>query len=309
MEKNVEVANYQLIEWNPQDTLAIMENYYCPPYITLAHSFHAPSGWGIENRILNQYALQYVVKGVAEYPVGEHHYVTQEGDLLFHRPGEVHSIRTIEGSPYVCISIVFHMGATAFPFHELLEHKHLLGNFRGHAIERMLTELVHLYQQPGLSAQLQCQGLLMRILGSSAEVQHRFEKKEPANLAKMVLVKNYILNHYERELRHYELEKVCGLTRNTIIQGFKKIFGMSPMQYVVWVRVQKAKELAIQTDLSVGEIAQSVGYADVHTFGKMFKKKTGVSLTQYCGSLTTQYMNTKARIADHINKDGRSLPE
>ncbi|MFC4779310.1 helix-turn-helix domain-containing protein [Paenibacillus sp. GCM10023252] len=299
------VSNIDLIGMNPTETLPWMEDYHCPPYITLAHSFNAPEGWVVENRILMQYSLQYVVKGAADYPVGSKPYRTEEGDLLFHRPGEIHSIRTIAGEPYHCISIVFHFGAVPFPFDELYGGRHLLGKFSGHAIERMLTELVHLYRQPGLPAQLQCQGLLMRILGGAAEFEHGPEhRKEPANLAKLILIKNYIIHHYDEDIQHQDLERVSGLTRNYIILSFKRVFGLSPMQYLVSVRVQKAKELAVQTDLSVGQIARSVGYADVHTFGKMFKKKTGVSLTQYCGSLTTHYLNTRPRIASTEEEDG-----
>lgn len=63
---------------------------------------------------------------------------------------------------------------------------------------------------------------------------------------------------------------------------------MTPFEYVVWVRIERAKELVINTNLSVGEIATSVGYADLHTFGRMFKNKTSVSLSQFCSSLVVE---------------------
>lgn len=107
MDSAKSISPIELIELNPLETLAWMSNYHCPPYITMAHSFHAPKGWKIDNRTLKQYALQYVVQGMAEYPISGIPYTTVQGDLLFHRPGEPHSIRTVDGHPYVCISIVF----------------------------------------------------------------------------------------------------------------------------------------------------------------------------------------------------------
>ncbi|NMO94901.1 AraC family transcriptional regulator [Paenibacillus lemnae] len=282
---------------SPSETLHWMEHYHCPPYITLAHVFHAPQGWNVENRILNQYALQYCIDGAAEYPVEDQHYLTQKGDLLFHRPGEVHSIHTVEGEPYVCASIVFHFGAEPFPFDSVFQNRHLLGRFEGHKLERMLNELIHYHRQPGLSAQLKCQGLLLQVLGESADPQRQSDHKERTNLAKMVLVKNHLIHHYPEDITHEDLEKISGLTRNYIILQFKQAFGMSPFQFLTWVRLQKAKELALMTSLSVGEIARQVGYSDVHTFGRMFKKKMGVSLTEYCSSLTTHYLNTKPRLS------------
>ncbi|QJD87940.1 AraC family transcriptional regulator [Cohnella herbarum] len=287
-----------LIEMNPSETLAWMSDYHCPPYITLAHSFHAPEGWLIENRTLKQYALQYVLNGMAEYPVAGGSYVTVKGDLLFHRPGEQHSIRTVENHPYVCISIVFHFGQTSFPLDELFQDRHHLGNFTGQPIERKLGEIVQLYSHPGLDRQLKCQGLLMQVLAEASQGKGQEEANAggASNHAKLILLKNYLITHYHQEVRHSDLEGVTGLSRNHMILIFKKTFGMTPMQFLTWVRIQKAKELAIQTDLSVSEIARNVGYSDVHTFGKMFKKNTGSSLTQFCNTLTTDYLNTRPRI-------------
>jgi YesN/AraC family two-component response regulator len=84
-----------------------------------------------------------------------------------------------------------------------------------------------------------------------------------------------------------------------MISQFKKTFGMKPIQYMIHVRVEKAKELALLEGLSVGEIALEVGYSDVHTFGRMFKKKTGYSLSQFSTSLFTH--------ASHKEKDN-NLP-
>jgi AraC-like DNA-binding protein len=261
-----------------------------PPHITLAHLFHAPKGWAIRNRTMGQYVLQYVVEGRANYPVGGRMYSTVKGDLLFHRPGEPHSILTLEGEPYVCLSLVFHFGEYDFPVHQLFGETHLLGNYTGTELEKKLTRLVHMYRQPGLSSQLQAQGLLLEVLGEAAaglDNPRTDSIVEARTKAKLLLLQNYIREHYAENVQHSDLEQIAGLSRNYIIVQFKRQFGVTPMQYLTWVRIQKARELALQTNLSVSEIAGQVGYADVHTFGKMFKKKTGTSLSQFCSALVT----------------------
>lgn len=261
-----------------------------PPYITLAHLFDAPSGWAIRNRTMGQYVLQYVVEGRADYPVDGRMYETVKGDLLFHRPGEPHSILTLEGEPYVCLSFVFHFGSNEFPFHQLFGESHLLGNYAGTELERKLNRLVHAYRQPGLPSQLQAQGLLLEVLGEAAAGLNRTRTGSAVEVrtkAKLLLAQHYIREHYADDVQHDDLERVAGLSRNYIIVQFKRQFGLTPMQYLTWVRIQKARELALQTNLSVSEIASQVGYADVHTFGKMFKKKTGTSLSQFCSALVT----------------------
>ncbi|TLS50825.1 AraC family transcriptional regulator [Paenibacillus antri] len=275
---------------SPSETISDLPNFHYPPHITLAHLFHAPKGWAIRNRTMGQYVLQYVVEGRADYPIGGRLYPTVKGDLLFHRPGEPHSILTLEGEPYVCLSLVFHFGAHEFPVHHLFGEKHLLGNYTGTELEKKLNRLVHLYRQPDLSSQLQAQGLLLEALGEAAaglKKTRTGSTVETRTKAKLLLVQHYIREHYAENVQHRDLEQIAGLSRNYIIVQFKRQFGLTPMQYLTWVRIQKARELALQTSLSVSEIASQVGYSDVHTFGKMFKKKTGTSLSQFCSALVT----------------------
>jgi AraC-like DNA-binding protein len=276
---------------DPTDTLDQLKDYYFPPYITLAHMFHAPKGWGLKPRLLKQYQLQYVIEGSAAYRIEGKEYETKRGDLLLHRPSEMHQVLTRLDEPYVCISIVFHFGVTAFPFHEwIASDTHDMGNYANQSLENKLSELVVHYRQPGIAHQLQSQNLLMQILLQIAAVQGQAYgttagKKEDSNTAKLILLRNHIAGHYEAGFRHEELESLCGWSRNYIITQFTAAFGMSPMQYLIWVRIEKAKELALQSGLTFGEIANRVGYANVHAFGKTFKRKTGMSLSQFCATL------------------------
>lgn len=65
---------------------------------------------------------------------------------------------------------------------------------------------------------------------------------------------------------------------------FKKELGMTPTQYLQWVRVESAKQLIagrISSPLSFGEIANACGWLDTHYFNRIFKKQTGMSPSQY----------------------------
>lgn len=273
----------------PRDTIGRLPHYYFSPFITLAHMFHAEKGWAIHNREMTQFVLQYVVDGYARYIVEGTPYETRRGDLLFHRPYERHSILTSDNEPYVCISLVFHFGEDSFPYEDLFRHQHLLGNYAQHAVENMLSLLVEHYRQPGLVHQMHCQSLLLQIMAeASSQVQGAsgsHNQTGAGTVPKLVLIKNYMHEHYGRTLQINELEEVAGISKSHILALFRKHVGMSPMQYLTWVRINKARELAIRTNLSASQIAEHVGYADVHTFGRMFKKKTGQSLTQFCANL------------------------
>jgi transcriptional regulator GlxA family with amidase domain len=57
--------------------------------------------------------------------------------------------------------------------------------------------------------------------------------------------------------------------------------GMAPSDYVINLRINVACDLLKSSDMSIKEIAASVGYDNAHFFSKLFKKKTGVSPKAY----------------------------
>ena len=61
--------------------------------------------------------------------------------------------------------------------------------------------------------------------------------------------------------------------------------GFSPQNYIVVVRIKRAKELLAIENLSITDIANSVGYADVLAFSKIFRKNVGVSPSAYRAKL------------------------
>jgi len=62
---------------------------------------------------------------------------------------------------------------------------------------------------------------------------------------------------------------------------FKKLFGSSPMAYFVELRIQRAKELLDNSNLSVKEVAWKLGFEDQLYFSRIFKKVTGVPPSVY----------------------------
>lgn len=62
---------------------------------------------------------------------------------------------------------------------------------------------------------------------------------------------------------------------------FKEFTGLSPRQYLLQLRLNRAKSLLLGTDLPVKIIAIKTGYESIYHFSKVFKEKTGLSPTQF----------------------------
>ena len=77
------------------------------------------------------------------------------------------------------------------------------------------------------------------------------------------------------------LVKYSGLPERSLVRRFSKATGMSPLDYVQALRLEEAKQLLENSDLPVEGIANKVGYEDTSFFGRLFRKKSGITPKQY----------------------------
>ncbi len=78
-----------------------------------------------------------------------------------------------------------------------------------------------------------------------------------------------------------ELCLECCLSKSRFIHLFKKVTGKSVVEFTRSMRMNRAKELLLWTDLSVREIAEAVGYDDQNYFSRIFKQNVGYAPTAY----------------------------
>lgn len=78
-----------------------------------------------------------------------------------------------------------------------------------------------------------------------------------------------------------EIAAICGVSESSLRSHFQKAHGISPLQYRMQGRIEKAKYLLEATDLSVYEIADRLGFYDEAYFCKMFRKFAGCSPKKY----------------------------
>ena len=74
---------------------------------------------------------------------------------------------------------------------------------------------------------------------------------------------------------------VAGLERRTLLRRFATATGMTPIEYCRAVRVARARELLEGGDTSQKQIAQSLGYKDVASFARVFRKSVGLAPGAY----------------------------
>lgn len=78
-----------------------------------------------------------------------------------------------------------------------------------------------------------------------------------------------------------KMASLCNLSKSRFLHLFKEQKGISPMQYLIKLRIDKAKELMIHSSISIQDVANLVGYSDPLYFSRLFKKYNGCSPRQY----------------------------
>ena len=88
---------------------------------------------------------------------------------------------------------------------------------------------------------------------------------------------DYINGHLDRDLGLAELAAVVQISPHYFTRLFKQSTGLTPHQYVIRRRVERAKELLLKGELSIAEVAYSVGFANQSHLNRHLKRLLGVT--------------------------------
>ncbi|WP_246315766.1 bifunctional transcriptional activator/DNA repair enzyme AdaA [Paenibacillus foliorum] len=94
-------------------------------------------------------------------------------------------------------------------------------------------------------------------------------------------ITQYMDNNFSETLTLANLADICHGSPYHLHRTFKRIKGITPVEYVQQMRINKAIEYLIHTDKSIADIAFSVGISNTPYFITLFKKKTGHTPTDY----------------------------
>ena len=90
----------------------------------------------------------------------------------------------------------------------------------------------------------------------------------------------YLTKEYNKKITVEDLAKRFELSPSHFALMFKRITGSSVIDYLIRLRITKAK-LLLQDDRKVSEVSEEVGFSDVYYFSKMFKKLVGSTPSKY----------------------------
>jgi len=93
-------------------------------------------------------------------------------------------------------------------------------------------------------------------------------------------IKRYIDKNFDQKINLDLLARLHFTSKYHLIRIFKKYYGITPRQYLINKRIEKAKKI-LKSGKSVSETCYAVGLESINSFSNLFKSKTGMSPSNY----------------------------
>ena len=116
---------------------------------------------------------------------------------------------------------------------------------------------------------------------ASMEMENSAQDSERTSEKQIEAMMEHIRNNLAEKYTLAEMAAECCLSEVYFSNLFKKVSGMSPMNYITHKRIEKACELISSTNWRMVKIARHVGYTDYQYFTKVFKKMMGYTPGDY----------------------------
>jgi transcriptional regulator GlxA family with amidase domain len=92
---------------------------------------------------------------------------------------------------------------------------------------------------------------------------------------------HYIQHELHREISVSQLAQHCGTSERSLLRHYRSHHGLSPLEHIQRLRVERAKALLETTHLSFDEVVERCGYSDSASFRKLFKRATAMTPGDY----------------------------
>ncbi|MGH1336738.1 MAG: AraC family transcriptional regulator [Aureispira sp.] len=111
-------------------------------------------------------------------------------------------------------------------------------------------------------------------------------RRNNQEIASFVAFKVYISEHLTFDLSIEKVVKVLGMSSSSLYKVVKKYTNKSPKEYLTDLLIIEAKRRLFYSNISVKELAYSLGFSDPSYFSRIFKKKIGKSITDFTTDLS-----------------------
>ena len=241
-------------------------------------------------QVLDHHLLHYVVSGKGKFQCLGKEYALERGDSFFIFPGDLISYVSDEDDPwqYCWIGFKGNYVDQLLSQMNISAHHPVISTENHEEIVHLFTQIKNVLKQAKTSCDLQTSGFMRVLLSQYADVNMNVVQ-HARNVSKLEQQIEHAIKwmtlQYSQPISIDGMAQELGYHRTYFSKKFREHTGMSPMHFLLKIRMERAK-LLMHDSLTIDQIASSVGYPDALYFSKQFKKWFGKSPTDYRMSLS-----------------------
>lgn len=234
--------------------------------------------------------LSFIISGSVDYLIDMENYTLKKGQVLISNPGLYHKELFNENTS--CREL--HIGITNVNIFNSSKKNYIdigdkniltLTNYKDEIL-KVCNEILDEQRNYNQTSPFMLKSLVMKLLillhreineelPNLNSQEFSFKSREKKSLVETIT--KYLTDNYIEDISLYTLSKNMYLSPVYISKIFKEVMGDSPINYLIRIRLSKAKELLQKSNLSIKEISEAVGYNDPYYFSKLYKKYYGIS--------------------------------
>ena len=262
-----------------------------PHFTHVAHKI-ASASWGYQRQLWDRHSFLLVYDGEAVIGCNEERKVSK-GHLVYFKPGDIRWGYTFENNPIKCYGMDFHYSCLVLDNDGWIKKDVPLPleSFITINDPHLLSRIIYLFQR--LTREWISPNMFNKVFRARAHFMEMLylivlwnTSKQALNydkIRKVEKVTQFILDNYSKKIKLEDLANHIQLSQSYLQVIFKEITGKSPIEYLITVRINKAKELIKLKEGSqtISEIAEQVGFTDPFYFSKRFKKLEGITPSEF----------------------------
>ena len=231
----------------------------------------------------NYHLFHYVIQGKGNFELAGKHYPIHKGELFYIPPNCDAKYAPDHDDPWTYEWLGFG-GVSRDSFLArigLSVDNPVLTDIGDNNVKLCFDEIVNEFGEKGY-LDVTCLGLAYQLLGT---LINRVREEGPLDYSPLSShienAQEFIRNNFQFQIKVDDIAKNVGVTPNYLANIFTKSTGISPKQYLIKTRMEKASVFLKSSDYKIKEIAMMVGYRNQLHFSSEFKKHYGIAPLQY----------------------------
>ena len=231
----------------------------------------------------NHMELFYIVGGKGQFLIQDQLYPVNVNNLVIINPNVTHTEVSLNAQPleYIVLGVD---GIELKTSNTLGGQFSILDQFESVEISGCLRNILRETELKNTGYEDVCQAymeiLIIRLMRNTALAIPAEPQTVSAN-RQCAAVRRYIDLHFKEPLTLELLAEEGHMNKYYLSHAFKREYGVSPINYMISRRIEESKYLLAETDLSLSQIAQLLGFSSLSYFSQVFRKTQGLSPMEY----------------------------